>query len=273
MYGSVKNELKSKGQKSFNNSVLKINEQGVLFRSYRDGNAIELTPESTVQVQKALGADIIIPLDELPPYHISAQKLAESFARTHRWEKRSLDEHLKNPGKQAMYSVIHGGIDKDLRAQSCKTLGNLPFDGHAIGGSVGKNHGEMIEMLQHTVPLLPPETPNHLLGIGDLTSIQAIVPLGIDTFDSSHPTKCARHGHFFTKDGTKKITQTSYKYIFEPIDATCECYTCKNYTAAYLHHLYKAKEPSFNTLATIHNLTHMNKLMAWYREQILQGNI
>ena len=272
-YGGVNNEIKSKGQKSTQNSVLKINEEGVLFRSYRDGNPIHLTPESTIQVQKALGADIIIPLDELPPYHISDTKLAQSFARTHRWEKRSLDEHLKDPRKQAMYSVIHGGIDKELRARSCKILGDLPFDGHAIGGSVGKDHTEMIDMLTTTMPLLPPELPNHLLGIGDLAAIKAIVPLGVDTFDSSHPTKCARHGHFFTNQGTKKITQTAYKYVFAPIDSTCSCYTCKHYTAAYLHHLYKAKEPSFNTLATIHNLTYMNTLMVWYREQIIQGNI
>jgi len=172
-----------------------------------------------------------------------------------------------------MYSVIHGGIDKDLRARSCKILGDLPFDGHAIGGSVGKDHGEMIDMLTTTMPLLPPELPNHLLGIGDLAAIKAIMPLGVDTFDSSHPTKCARHGHFFTSEGTKKITQTAYKYVFAPIDSTCSCYTCKHYTTAYLHHLYKAKEPSFNTLATIHNLTYMNTLMKWYRQQILQGNI
>ncbi|NBX77877.1 tRNA-guanosine(34) transglycosylase [bacterium] len=274
MYGGVKNELKSKGQKDFNNSVLKISEEGVKFRSYRDGAEIMLTPESTVQVQKALGADIIIPLDELPPYHIDKQKLRRSFDRTHRWEKRSLDEHQKNIKNQALYSVVHGGIDKNLRLESCKILGGYDgFSGHAIGGSVGKNHSEMIEMLRYTVPALPYEKPNHLLGIGDLPAIQQIIPLGIDTFDSSHPTKCARHGHLFTSVGTKKITQTKYKMDFTPVDPACTCYTCTHYTAAYLHHLFKAKEPVFNTLATIHNLAYMNNLMAWYRNEILENRI
>lgn len=272
-YGSVKNELKSKGKKQLNNSVLKINEEGVTFRSYRDGQKIILTPESSVLTQKALGADIIIPFDELPPYHTDERKLKQSLLRTHRWEERSLNEHLKNPQQQAMYAVIHGGINKELRTLSCKTLTNLSFDGFAIGGSVGKNHTEMIDMLDHTVPQLPKDKPNHLLGIGDLPSIKEIVPLGIDTFDSSHPTKCARHGHLFTSEGTKKIIRAQHKEQFSPIDPACECYTCTNYSAAYLYHLFKAKEPTAHTLATIHNVTYMTKLMKQYRKKILNGDI
>ena len=272
-YGSVKNELKSKGTKQTNNSVLKISEEGVTFRSYRDGQKIILTPESSVLAQKSLGADIIIPFDELPPYHVDEQKLKRSLLRTHRWEERSLNEHLKNPQQQAMYAVIHGGINKDFRTLSCQTLTKLAFDGFAIGGSVGKNREEMIDMLGHTLPQLPETHPNHLLGIGDLPSIEAIVPLGIDTFDSSHPTKCARHGHLFSSQGTIKISQTIYRNQFAPIDRECECYTCKNYTAAYLHHLFKAHEPTADTLATIHNVTFMANLMKQYREKILNGDI
>jgi queuine tRNA-ribosyltransferase len=272
-YGGVASELKSKGQKQHQNSVAKITEEGVTFRSYRNGDAIKLTPESSVLAQKQLGADIIIPLDELPPYHIDARALKKSLDRTHRWEKRSLDVHLADKQQQAMYAVIHGGISPELRKISCDTLTKMPFDGFAIGGSVGKNRTEMVEMLQFTVPQLPEDKPNHLLGIADLPSIESIIPLGIDTFDSSHPTKCARHGHLFTSQGTKKIEQAQWKYNFETIDAACNCFTCKNYTNSFLHHLFKAKEATAHTLATIHNIAYMNYLMQQYREKIMLGEL
>ena len=272
-YGTVKDEIKSKGQKSQTNSVLKINEDGVTFRSYRDGSIVQLSPEISVQAQKKIGADIIIPFDELPPYHINEQKLKNSLDRTHRWEKRSLDEHLKNPQGQAMYAVVHGGINEKFRTISSQFLSKLPFDGFAIGGSVGKNLDEMVTMLSYTLPQLPDDKPNHLLGIGDLPAIEKIVPLGIDTFDSSHPTKCARHGHLFSSTGTIKIIQGKYKQQFSPVDPACTCYTCTNYTAAYLHHLFKAHEPAALTLASIHNLAYMIDLMKNYRQAILDGKI
>lgn len=184
-YGGVHQELKSSGRKKNEGSVKKITEDGVLFRSYRDGELIMLTPESSVHAQKALGADIIIPLDELPPYHVEKQSLKKSLARTHRWEKRSLDTHKASPGYQSMYAVIHGGTDAQLRAESCSYLSSLPFDGLAIGGSLGKNRQEMLEMLTLLMPQLPYDKPNHLLGIADLPSVQSIIPLGVDTFDSS----------------------------------------------------------------------------------------
>lgn len=270
-YGTVKEELKSKGMKRHTEAVIKISEEGVLFRSYRDGSPIMLTPESSIQAQKALGADIIIPFDELPPYHVDPRKLEESLHRTHRWEERSLIEHLKDPQSQAMYAVIHGGIVPELRKLSCEILTKLPFDGFSIGGSIGKNRQEMIEMLTYTVPLLPENAPNHLLGIGDLESVDACVKLGIDTFDSSHPTRCARHGLLFTKQGNVKILQTRYKTLFEPVDRTCACPTCTNYSAAYIHHLFKAKELTGFTLASIHNLHYMIRLMKDYQNLILDG--
>jgi len=268
-YGTVKDELKSKGQKKGNNTVLSITEEGVLFRSYRDGTPCLLTPESSVMAQKDLGADIIIPFDELPPYHINTRQLEESLHRTHRWEKRSLDTHLANVNNQAMYSVIHGGIDKQLRKASCDYLTKLPFDGFAIGGSLGKTKQEMLDMLSFMMPLIPENKPNHLLGIGDVYSIQECIKLGIDTFDSSHPTRCARHGLLFTSHGNVKILNSSNKELFEPIDKNCSCIVCQQYTRAYLHHLFKANELTGYTLATIHNLHFMIQIMANYRRMIL----
>ena len=271
--GKVNNELKSRGQKNYANSILKISEEGVLFRSYRDGSKVLLTPESSIQAQKDFGSDIIIPLDELPAHDISEHNLRKSLARTHRWEKRSLEEHLKNPNNQAIYGVIHGGVNKDLRLFSAKLLSNLDFNGYAIGGSLGQNHQEMFEMLNFLTPNLPKDKPNHLLGIGDLKSIKTCIELGIDTMDSAYPTKCARHGLVFTSTGQERIIKSSNKNDLNPIDKNCDCFTCKNYTKAYLHHLFKAKETAGHTLATIHNLRFIINLFANYRQLILEDKI
>lgn len=267
-YGSVADELKSRGNKQSNDLVVKIDEEGVLFRSYRDGSKVMLTPENSVQAQKDLGADIIIPFDELPPYHIQETDLKLSLARTHRWEKRSLDTHLAHRNNQAMYAVIHGGKHLDLRKESCSILSNLDFDGYAIGGSMGKTKAEMHTILSHTAAHLPKEKPNHLLGIGDLESIDVGIRLGIDTFDSSYPTRAARHGVVLTWEGPLKITRGDNKIAFSPIEKGCTCPTCQNFTLAYLHHLFKAKELSAYTLATIHNLHFMVQYMKHVREQI-----
>lgn len=272
-YGSVADELKSRGAKKRDGHVLKISEEGVLFRSYRDGRQVLLTPESSIQAQKALGADIIIPFDELPPYHIGPEKLRQSLDRTHRWEKRSLEEHVKETRNQAMYAVIHGGVDPCLRKLSCDFLTNLPFDGFAIGGSLGKTKPEMIEMLTHLMPRLPAEKPNHLLGIGDLESLAMSVPLGIDTFDSSYPTRAARHGLLLTQEGGIKAERGENINHFGPIEADCACWTCKHFSLAYIHHLFKAKEMTAYTLATIHNLHFMVELMKQYRQSILEDII
>lgn len=271
--GTVTDELKSRGTKKYEGGVLKINEEGVLFRSYRDGQKILLTPESSVATQKLLGADIIIPLDELLPNSADQKTLERSLHRTHRWEKRSLDTHLEHPNNQAMYAVIHGGTNPDLRAMSCNTLTQLPFDGFAIGGSLGKDHQEMFDLLDFVVPQLPSDKPNHLLGIGDLKSLETVIKRGIDTMDSSHPTRCARHGLLFTKQGGMKILHQSNKERFTAPELGCTCFVCTNYTAAYLHHLFKANEMTGYTLATIHNLHFMMNLMAEYREKILHDEL
>lgn len=272
-YGSVADELKSQGKRKRDGHVLKIDEEGVLFRSYRDGAPIFLTPESSIAAQKAFGADIIIPLDELPPYHIGPEKLKRSLDRTHRWEKRSLDEHLKNPQNQAIYAVIHGGLDPILRKESCDFLTALPFDGFSIGGSLGKTKPEMVEMLAGVLPQLPEEKPNHLLGIGDLESLAQCVPLGIDTFDSSYPTRAARHGLLLTQEGGLKAEKAENSSCFAPIEQGCDCWTCAHFSLAYLHHLFKAKEMAAHTLATVHNLHFMVEQMKRYRNAIANDNI
>lgn len=272
-YGSVTDEIKSRGTKKHDGTVLKISEEGVTFRSYRDGRKILLTPETSIAAQKDLGADIIIPFDELPPYHINPRALRASLNRTHRWEKRSLDAHKKNRNGQAMYAVIHGGVDKKMRKESCNYLATLGFDGYAIGGSVGKNREEMVDMLTYLMPHVPCDAPNHLLGIGDLPSIAAVVPLGVDTFDSSYPTRAARHGMVLTRQGQVRVAQAAFRTSYEPIDLNCVCLTCKNYTRAYLHHLFKSRELAGLTLATIHNIQYMVDLMARYRELILRDEI
>lgn len=272
-YGGVAQELKSQGQKVSKNLVIKINEEGVAFRSYVDGSKILLTPESSIDAQKIIGADIIVAFDELLPYHIDRVYQLKSLHRTHRWEERSLIHHNKNEHGQAIYAVVHGGIDEELRSQSCSFLSNLPFDGMAVGGSVGKNLSEMTEMLKNLMPQMPPERPVHLLGIGDLPSILACTPLGIDTFDSAYPTRAARHGLLLAFNGNLKLARTSCMENFGPIEADCPCYTCQNYTVSYLGHLFKAKELSYYSLATVHNLTFMAKFMASLREKIMKNEI
>lgn len=272
-YGGVANELKSQGKKQQEGGVLKINEEGVVFRSYRDGQKVTLTPESSVNAQKAIGADIIIPFDELPPYHIDERKLKASFDRTHRWELRSLQTHLQAPNNQAMYAVIHGGVDPALRQKSCQILTEHAFDGFAIGGSLGKTKQQLVETVAASKPYLPPEAPTHLLGIGDLPSLEDCIPYGIDTFDSSYPTKSARHGVLYTDQGPIKIRQAKYTTDFGPIEEGCQCPTCNSYSKAYLQHLFKAHEPTAHTLASMHNVAYMVRWMRQAREKILRDEI
>ncbi|MBF5051217.1 Queuine tRNA-ribosyltransferase [Candidatus Clavichlamydia salmonicola] len=272
-YGSVFEELKSKGKQKGSGCVLKITEEGVLFRSYRDGKAILLTPENSVTTQKNLGADIIIPLDELLPYHVDQEYLKESLNRTHRWEKRSLDTHLKDPRKQAMYGVVHGGPNLDLRKYSCDVLSDMSFNGFAIGGSVGKTKEELDTIVKFTRNHLPPEKPVHLLGIGDPTSIKNLVQYGIDSFDSSYPTKAARHGTLFTSEGPLKIEKRQYANDFNKIDSLCKCLTCQKHHRAYIHHLFKSNELAGLSLASIHNLQYMVDMMEKIRLDILKNLI
>lgn len=272
-YGSVADELKGKGKKQTNNTVLKISEEGVLFRSYRDGNPVFLSPESSVKAQKDLGADIIIPFDELPPYHTAPDVLKASLARTHRWEQRSLEEHLRSPQGQAMFCVVHGGLDRELREQSARFLATLAFDGFALGGSLGKTRADLFSLVADVTKFIPRAAPIHLLGIGDLESLEACVPHGIDTFDSSYPTKAARHGLLLRCDESVRIKQAKYAFDFAPVDEACLCPTCQKYSRSYLHHLFKASELTYLTLSTIHNVYFMVKLMERYRQAIVNNEL
>lgn len=251
-------------------SLLATGERGAVFRSYHDGTTIELTPESSVATQKQLASDIIIPLDELPPHGMSRERLHASVRLSHRWMARSLRAHLAEPRQQAMYGVVHGGTDEELRRESAEYLATLPFDGFAIGGSLGADRAEMLQLLRFLVPLLPADKPNHLLGIADPESSAAVVPLGIDTMDSCNPTRIARHGTLLCTGGELKIKQSRFLDDHGPIDPAVETIS---HSRAYLHHLFKQHEPLYMTLASQHNLIFMHKLLADMRQKILNDEL
>lgn len=270
-YGQVAKELKGQGGKKHPNSVLRVTEEGVTFRSYKNGEKIFLSPETSIEAQKDLGADIIIPLDELLPFHVDDKKHRASFERTHRWELRSLQTHRQDPRHQAIFAVIHGGTDLTWRKESCEQLSQHAFDGFAIGGSLGCDHPSLFATVAGTTAHLPPEAPIHLLGIGDVASLSTCISHGVDTFDSAYPTKVARHGLLMTKKGPVKIRRQTHAREFFPIEEDCSCPTCRQYTRAYLHHLFKANEPSGASLASWHNIIFMMEWMKATRTQILCG--
>lgn len=279
-YGSVHEEVNhlKRGQgpskhKKEGNLVFKISEEGVTFRSYRDGSRLLLTPESSVAAQKSFGADIIIPLDELPPYHLSQDDVAASLARSHRWMARSLKTHLEDPRQQAMYGIIHGGMSLDLRRQSIAYMTSLPFDGFAMGGALGKNRDELFWLLKTLVPEMPATKPLHVLGIADPLSIPELVTYGCDTFDSCYPTRAGRHGTMLTPEGPIRVASGKYKTAFRPPVEGCACHTCSSHSLAYLHHLFKANEPLGPSLLTIHNIHFMASMMEDIRRKILDDQL
>ena len=256
-------------------SVLRVSEAGVVFRSYFDGSTIELTPESSIDAQKALGADIIIPLDELPAYRTGRAELERSVAMTHRWEARSLRRHLEGPHgprEQAIFGVIHGGVDRDLRTRSAEYLTSLPFDGFAVGGALGKDRDEMLALLEFLMPALPADRPTHLLGIADATSMEAAVRHGIDSFDSCYPTRLGRHGTLLTRSGPVKIKSRKHRNDHALIDPGARGVGGR-ISFAYLHHLWKAYEPLAPALITLHNIEFMVDLAARLRLRILRDEI
>lgn len=273
-YGSVEEEIKSKGKKKGESTILKIDDNGVWFKSYRDGRKLFLSPEVSVQAQKDLGADIIIPLDELLPFHTDLDYFYKSSCRTYLWEKRSLDYHLRDPRYQSMYGVIHGGIDPEQRKIGCQFVEKNAFDGFAIGGSLGRNLQEVAGVVGVTTSHLSKDRPVHLLGIGDVPSIKATVGFGIDSFDSSYPTKAARHGLILSTNGPIKIANQTYARDLSPIDPECSCVTCQaKIPRAYLRHLFKVYEPNAAIWASIHNLHYMQVLMKAIRKAILDDAI
>jgi queuine tRNA-ribosyltransferase/7-cyano-7-deazaguanine tRNA-ribosyltransferase len=253
-------------------SLVKITEEGIEFRSHLDGSPQKFTPENTIEIQKKLGADIIFVLDECTsPLH-DYEYTKRAMERTHRWAVRALEHFRKlSNGRQALFGIVQGGAYKDLREESATFIANVDFDGIGIGGSVGRSKEDLYRVLDWTIPLLPEEKPRHLLGIGEIEDIFEAVARGIDLFDCVAPTRMARNGALWvkeTKDFRINITNAAYKTDPRPIAENCECYTCQNFSRAYLHHLFLAKEILAMRLATIHNLHFLESLMRKIRAAI-----
>jgi queuine tRNA-ribosyltransferase len=245
----------------------KITEDGVEFRSIIDGGKHFFTPEKSIQIQNDLGADVIFAFDECTSPHAPKKYLEEAMDRTHRWAKRCLDFH-KNE-KQALFGIVQGGRYEDLRKKSAKEISKMNFEGFGIGGSFVKE--DMATAVQWVNKILPEEKPRHLLGVGEPVDLILGVENGCDTFDCVAPTRIARNGTLYTKTGKINIMNAKYKSFLKPLEENCGCYTCKNYTAAYISHLFRSKEMFAATLASIHNIYFLNNLMFKIRESVLEG--
>jgi tRNA-guanine transglycosylase len=266
--------------------LVRINEEGVTFRSHLDGSEHVFTPEKSIEAQSILGADIMIAFDECTYFPATRQYARQAMERTHRWALRSLrSAQSKQREYQALYGVVQGGIYEDLRRASAQFIASLDFPGLAIGGvSVGESKKEMTDVLDWVVPLLPDEKPRHLLGVGEIDDIFALVERGIDSFDCVMPTRIARMGFVLAKLKTKNSKLKTYKgrYYIDinkakyaedksPLDENCGCWVCHNYSRAYIHHLFRAKELLAYRLATFHNLCFMEEMMSQVRTAISRG--
>ncbi len=250
----------------------KISEQGVIFKSPINGSKVELTPESSMQVQRDLGSDIVMIFDECTPYPATEKEAKDSMELSLRWAKRSRDAHGSNPS--ALFGIIQGGMYPHLREQSLQGLTDIGFDGYAIGGlSVGEPKPEMIKVLKALTHQMPKEKPRYLMGVGTPVDLVEAAYRGVDMFDCVMPTRNARNGHLFTSEGVIKIRNAVHKTSDKPLDANCDCYTCKNFSRAYLHHLDKCHEMLGPQLATIHNLYYYQQVMKNIREAIEQGTL
>ena len=284
-YGSVADEIKGrKKSKKSKKTLINVNEEGAMFKSYINGSNILLSPEKSIQIQRDLGADLIVVFDECTPFNVDKDYTSKSMFRSHRWAKRSINafhSELKykcnhgSAGLQEIYGIIQGGIYKDLREESIDfNLNKINTFGIAIGGSLGSNKEEMQEIVNFTASKLNYKHPVHLLGIGDPIDIWSFVEQGIDTFDCVSPTRLARHGSALIKGKNGKINlkNTKYKELLIPIDEKCPCYTCKNFTLSYLYHLFASQELLAFQLLTNHNIFFMNNLMETIRDAINENN-
>ncbi|MDD4862443.1 MAG: tRNA guanosine(34) transglycosylase Tgt [Alishewanella agri] len=250
----------------------KITEEGVKFRSPLNGEKIMLTPERSMEVQRDLGSDIVMIFDECTPYPATEPQARKSMELSLRWAKRSKDAHGDNPS--ALFGIIQGGMYPHLRDISLQGLEEIGFDGYAIGGlSVGEPKADMINILNHTTDKMPAQKPRYLMGVGKPEDIVEAVRRGVDMFDCVMPTRNARNGHLFVSDGVVKIRNAKHKDDTAPLDKECDCYTCKNYSRAYLHHLDRCNEILGARLNTIHNLHHYQKLMQGLRAAIAAGKL
>lgn len=245
-----------------------IKEEGVTFKHHKNGAKLFLSPELSIEIQNSLGSDIMMAFDECPPYPATYDYMQTSVERTIRWAKRCLDAH-QNKQTQGLFGIVQGGEYLDLREQCAKELVALPFDGYSIGGlSVGEPKEIQNQVLSFTTPLLPETKPRYLMGVGSPGAILDAVERGIDMFDCVLPTRIARHGTAMTSTGRVLIKNKEFAEDFSPLDANCSCYTCQNYTRAYLRHLFKANEMLGQRLLSIHNVQFLIELTAHIREAI-----
>lgn len=250
----------------------KITEQGVTFRSPVNGDKVFLGPEESMQVQRALGSDIVMIFDECTPYPASVEEAKTSMELSLRWAKRSKDAHGDSPS--ALFGIVQGGMYPELRKISLDGLVDIGFDGYAIGGlSVGESKEEMKLVLDNLTSEMPEDKPRYLMGVGKPEDIVEAVRRGVDMFDCVMPTRNARNGHLFTSTGVVRIRNSPNKKSSEPIDSNCDCYTCQNFSRAYLHHLDKCGEMFGAELATIHNLHYYQTLMKGLRDAIETGTL
>jgi len=245
----------------------KITEQGVKFQSPVNGDKLFLTPEESMRIQKVLNSDIVMVFDECTPYPANDREAADSMRLSLRWAARSKAAHGGNPN--ALFGIVQGGMFEKLRDESLSGLAGIGFDGYAIGGlSVGEPKEDMLRILKHTTPLMPKDKPRYLMGVGTPEDIVAAVAQGIDMFDCVMPTRNARNGMLFTRHGDIKIKNAQYRMDMRPLDEQCSCYTCRNFTRAYLHHLHRIGEILGARLNTIHNLFYYQQLMGEIRAAI-----
>lgn len=254
------------------NDLREISEEGVWFRSHLDGSKHFISPEKAMEIQQALGADIIMAFDECAPYPADYGYTKKSMEMTTSWAKRCQDYH-KNP-KQALFGIVQGGMYRDLRLASARNLVEMDFPGYAIGGlSVGEPKELMYEILEYTVPELPSEKPRYLMGVGSPDCLLEGVERGIDMFDCVLPTRLGRHGTVFTKDGTLTIRNETYARDFRPIEEDCDCPACRRFTRAYIRHLIKANEILGLRLTTLHNVRFLIRLMEQIRKALQEDNL
>jgi queuine tRNA-ribosyltransferase len=248
----------------------KISEDGVRFSSPINGDKLLLTPEISMQIQRALNADIVMIFDECTPFPASHREAADSMRLSLRWAARSRDAHAGNPN--ALFGIVQGGMYEDLRDESLAGLRDIDFDGYAIGGlSVGEPKDDMARILAHTAPQMPVYKPRYLMGVGTPEDIVDAVDRGIDMFDCVLPTRNARHGVLYTRQGTLRIKNAVHRDDPAPIDSQCRCLACTQFSRAYLHHLIRCGEMLGARLASLHNLTYYQDLMAQIRSAIAEG--
>lgn len=249
-----------------------ISEEGVIFRSPRDGQLINFTPERSIEIQNALGADVIMAFDECPPAQASFEEVSEAVGRTYRWLERCISTHQR-PQEQALFGIVQGGIYLELREKAARELVALDLPGYAIGGvSVGEEPRLIHEIVSRTAPLLPPDKPRYLMGVGTYREMARAIAAGIDLFDCVIPTRLGRHGTALVQGERWNLKNAQFREDFRPLDANCACYTCQTFTRAYLSHLVRSREMLGYILLSWHNITELVSFTLRIRESITRGS-